>query len=341
MPDEIGSHSERMVSFVDLAPTILNAAGVEIPEYMQGQPFLGENVPESKDYAFVFRGRMDERYDLIHGVRSRKYLYLRNYYPEKIYGQHLEYLWRSRAIRDWEKLYKEGKLNDAQSAYWESKPYEELYDIENDPHNINNLAEEPEYADVLAELSQEMNKWIAETQPIDVLPEPLMYRINQETTLYDSIKGSDFPLMKVHEIARMSARAAKEDFETLYAYTKDENPVFAFWGIKAMFQYGDELKSSGLLDELKENLSHPELYIRNLTASVLVSLGEKQDFKQLILEGVNSDNGFNRLVALHLYEKLERDKEIDARIKERYENEIQYGVGTERNVYRSLFNIKQ
>jgi hypothetical protein len=134
---------------------------------------------------------------------------------------------------------------------------------------------------------------------------------------------------------------AKQDFETLYHYTKDENPVIAFWGIKAMFQYGDELKSSGLLDELKENLSHPELYIQNLTANVLLSLGEKQDFKQLILEGVNSDNGFNRLEALQLYEKLERDKDIDARIKERYENDIRYGAGNERNVYRTLYNINE
>ena len=339
MPDEMGSHSERMVSFVDLAPTILNAVGIDIPEYMQGQPFLGQNVPESKDHAFVFRGRMGERYDLMHGARSRQYLYIRNYYPERIYGQYLEYLWKSRAARDWEKLYKEGKLNEAQSAYWETKPYEELYDIVNDPHNINNLAEDPEYADVLAELSQETNKWIAETQPIDVLPEPLMHRINKETRLHDSIKGSDFPLMQVHEIARMSARAAKEDFETLYEYTKDENAVIAFWGIKAMFQYDAELKSSGLLEEFRKNLSHPELYIQNLTANVLLSLGEKQDYTQLILQGVNSDNGFERLEALQLYEKLERDEEIDVEIKDRYENEIQYGVGNERKVYRTLYGL--
>jgi N-sulfoglucosamine sulfohydrolase len=341
MPDEIGSHSERIVSFVDLASTILNAVGIEIPEHMQGRPFLGENVPESKDYAFVFRGRMGERYDLMHGVRSRKYLYIRNYYPERIYGQHLEYLWMSRAIRDWERLHREGKLNEFQSAYWETKPYEELYDIVNDPHNIQNLAENPEYADVLAALSHETDKWIAETQPIDVLPEPLMHSIDKATVLYDSVKGENFQLMEIHEVARMSARAAKQDFETLYHYTKDENPVIAFWGIKAMFQYGDELKSSGLLDELKENLSHTELYIQNLTANVLLSLGEKQDFKQLILEGVNSDNGFNRLEALQLYEKLERDKDIDARIKERYENDIRYGAGNERNVYRTLYNINE
>lgn len=340
MPEVIGSHSDRIVSFVDLAPTILNAVGIEIPEYMQGQPFMGENVPESKEYEFVFRGRIGERYDLMHGVRSKKYLYIRNYYPERIYGQYLEYLWMSRAVRDWVDLFREDKLNDVQSAYWKTKPYEELYDIVNDPHNINNLAEDSEYAEILAELSQETNKWIAETQPIDVLPEPLMYRIDKKTILYDSIKGGDFPLMKIHEVARMSARAAKEDFEVLFRYTKDENPVIAFWGIKAMFQYGDELKSSGLLEEFRENLSHPELYIQNLTANVLISLGEKQDFKQLILQGVNSDNGFNRLEALQLYEKVERDKDIDARIFERYENEIQNEVaGNEKQVYRTLYNI--
>ena len=314
MPDEIGSHSDRIVSFVDLAPTILNAVGLEIPEYMQGHPFLGEKVPESPDYAFMFRGRMDEKYDLMHAVRNREYRYIRNYYPERIYGQHLEYLWRSRAIRDWERLYKEGKLNEVQSAYWETKPYEELYDIVNDRYNINNLADDPQYADILAEFSKAADNWVAEIQPIDVLPEPMMISINSESVLYDSIKGGNYPLMKIHEVARMSARAAKEDFETLYAYTRDENPAIAFWGIKAMFQYSDELKSSGHLEEFKENLSHPELYIQNLTANVLLSLGEKMDFKQLILNGINSDNLFNRIEALQLYEKVDRDKDIDKNI---------------------------
>ena len=339
MPDKIGSHSHRLVSFVDLAPTILNAVGIEIPEYMQGKPFLGDTVPEPDDFKFIFRGRMGERYDLMHGARHNRYLYIRNYYPERIYGQYQEYSWMSRAVRDWEKLYLEGELNDAQSAYWETKPYEELYNVVNDPHNINNLAPDPEYADILRVLSYQTSKWIAETQPIDVLPEPLMYSIDKKTVLYDSVKGGNFPLMKIHEVAQMSARAAKPHFETLYAYTKDENPVIAFWGIKAMFQYEDELKSSGLMEEFKENLSHPELYIQNLTANVLLSLGEKQDFRQLILQGINSDNEFDRLEALKLYQKLERDRVIDTRIKERYENEIKYKEGIDKNVYRTLFSL--
>jgi len=320
MPDLIGSHSDRVVSFVDLAPSLLNLAGIKIPEYMQGQPFLGENVPESKDYAFSFRGRMDEKYDLMHSARNRQYRYIRNYYPERIYGQHLEYLWRSRAVRDWEQLNYINKLNEVQSAYWKTKPYEELYDIVKDPHNINNLATDPKYSKVLASMSKATDKWIAEIKPLDVFPEPMMVEIDKNSVLFDSIKGGNYPLMKIHKVARMSARAAEKDFKKLYAYTKDKNPVIAFWGIKAMFQYGNELRSSGLLDEIKKNLTHPELYIQNLTANLLISMGENPDCKEIIMKGINSGNAFNRLEALLLYESLDRNKDMDAAIKLKYES---------------------
>lgn len=339
LPEKIVTHSDRMVSFVDLAPTILNLAGIKIPDYMQGQPFLGENLPKPKDYAFMFRGRMDEKTDLMHAARNKQYRYIRNYYPERIYGQYLDYLWRNRAVREWDRMFYEGKLNDAQSAYWKTKPYEELYDIVTDPHNVNNLANNPKYAKVLTEMSDATDKWIAETQPIDVLPEPMMFEIDKKSALYDSIKGGKYPLMKLHEIARMSAKADRKDFKTLYANTKDKDPAIAFWGIKAMFQYKEELISAGLLDDFKKNLSHPELYIQNLTANVLVGFGEKMDFKKLILEGVNSNISLNRSEAMQLYMKLNRDEEIDKRIKERYETEKLDGPGNERNVYNKLYDI--
>lgn len=316
LPDAPGSYSDRIVSFVDLAPTILNMVGVKIPEYMQGQPFLGEDVPEPPDHTFMFRGRMDEQYDLMHAARNSQYRYIRNYYPERVYGQHLNYLWRSRAIREWERLYKKGELNDIQSAYWETKPYEELYDIVNDPHNINNLAGDPGYAEVLAELRKATNEWIEKVRPVDVIPEPMMQRINQESTLYDYLKGGNFPLMKVHEVARMSARGAEQDFETLYGYTRHENPAVAFWAIKGMFNFGDKLKAEGLIEELKENFEHPELFIQNITAQALIHIGEMHDLKPLILRGIESEFEFDRMEALQLYSLLPNDPEIDALIRE-------------------------
>ncbi len=318
MPDTIGKHSNRMVSFVDLAPTILNLAGINIPKHMQGQPFLGQNAPKSKEYTFGFRGRMDEKYDLMHSARNNQYRYIRNYYPERVYGQYIEYLWGSRAIRDWDSLNKVGKLNETQAAYWKTKPYEELYDISKDPHNVNNLAVDIKYAKVLNKMRNATNKWIAETKPLDVFPEPLMAEIDKKSTLWDSIKGTKYPLMKIHEVAQMSARASKNDFKKLFAYTNDKNPVIAFWAIKSMFQYGNELKESGQMSELRKNITHPALYIQNLTANVLLSLGENIDCKNLILNGLEADNVFNRIEALLLYERVKKDKDIDAAIKFRY-----------------------
>ncbi len=337
MPDEIGDYSDRIVSFVDLAPTILNALGLEIPEYMQGQPFLGEEVPESPKFAFMFRGRMDEAYDLMHAARDQNFRYIRNYYPERVYGQHLNFLWRSRALRNWEKLYKEGKLNDVQSAYWQTKPYEELYDIHKDPHNITNLAEDPEYAERLLKMREATNSWLENSKAVDVLPEPLMQQINKDTVIYDYIRMNDFPLLKIQEAARLSARAGKKDFTRLYKMTQDKNPVIAFWAIKSMAQYGEELKSSGKLEEFKEQLSHPESYIRMITANVLLDIGEKPGLKELIRNTLDSDNEFDRLEALHLYRRLERDKITDTKILNIYKDKEVAGWKYDRRVYDKIF----
>jgi N-sulfoglucosamine sulfohydrolase len=337
IPEKTGTHSNRLVSFVDLAPTILNLAGIKIPDYMQGQAFLGENVPKSKTYVFGFRGRMDERQDLMHSARNSRYRYIRNYYPERIYGQYLSYLWRSRALRDWEKQHKSGNLNAVQSAYWQSKPYEELYDVVNDPHNINNLANDHRYGNELAKLRKATDNWIAETRPLDVFPEPLMWEIDKKSPLWDSIKNTNYPLMKIHKVAQMSARGSKEDFKKLVAYANDKNPVIAFWGIKSMFRYENELKSAGLLNEIKKNLSHPELYIQNLTANLLLSLGEDIDCKEIVLRGLNSENDFNRLEALMLYQRLKRNKDIDTFIQLKYDKEFDKGDNYEQRVLREIY----
>ncbi|MGK7395400.1 MAG: sulfatase family protein, partial [Candidatus Cyclobacteriaceae bacterium M3_2C_046] len=144
-PAQPGSKTDRIVTFVDFAPTLLSLAGVPIPEHMQGKPFLGEQQTAPRDYGYNFRGRMDERFDLVRSVRDKEFRYIRNYMPHKIYGQHIAYLWRAPSMRSWEREYKKGNLNEIQSKFWGPKPVEELYDIKADPDNINNLADDPEY----------------------------------------------------------------------------------------------------------------------------------------------------------------------------------------------------
>ncbi len=147
-----GAEVERIISFVDLAPTLLSIADVPIPEYMQGSAFMGDQKTKAPQYAYMFRGRMDERYDMCRAVRDHKYRYIRNYMPYRIYGQHLEYLWRAPSVRSWEQAYLNGDCNKIQSVFWQTKPVEELYDTENDPWEVNNLVRDPAFKEVLVRM---------------------------------------------------------------------------------------------------------------------------------------------------------------------------------------------
>src|SRR5690606_32084162 len=148
-----GSKIGRIISFVDLAPTQLSIIGTPAPGFMQGKAFLGKfKQKEEPEFAFMFRDRMDERYDISRAVRSKKFRYIRNYMPYRIYGQRLEYLWRARSIRSWEETCLQGNCDEVQSIFWHPKPPEELYDTENDPWEVNNLAEDPAFKGVLEKM---------------------------------------------------------------------------------------------------------------------------------------------------------------------------------------------
>ncbi len=147
-----GGKSDRLVSFVDLAPTMLSLIGVKPPEWMQGHAFLGKFIAEPQPFLHGFRGRMDERLDLVRSVTDGRYVYVRNYMPHLIYGQHLNYMWQTPTTRVWEQLHKEGKLNAAQDKFWNPKPPEELFDLQSDPDEVKNLADSKEHEEIKTKL---------------------------------------------------------------------------------------------------------------------------------------------------------------------------------------------
>jgi arylsulfatase A-like enzyme len=155
-----GTVNEELVSFVDFGPTMLSLAGIEPPKYMQGQAFLGKYKKEPRQYIYGARDRMDSEYDMVRAVRDKNFKYLRNYKPELPFIQNIRY---RKQIPMMSVLYKYdslGLFEGVQKLWWRnSKPKEELYDIANDPYEFNNLANDPEYAEKLRELSTAMDNW--------------------------------------------------------------------------------------------------------------------------------------------------------------------------------------
>jgi uncharacterized sulfatase len=169
---EPGTVSDELVSLIDLAPTWMKIAGINPPEYMQGKDLLDSSLPE-RDYVFSARDRCDETDDRIRCVRSKKYKYIRNFYPDRPYTFFNAYKKNKYPVLTLLQVLKEqNKLTPEQEKFMaDYRPVEELYDLETDPYEVNNLAEKAGYQEILKEYRTRLDEWICQTKDKGQVPE--------------------------------------------------------------------------------------------------------------------------------------------------------------------------
>lgn len=300
-----GSKIDRLVSFVDLAPTLLSIAGINISDYYQGNAFLGSQKTEDPEYAFMFRGRMDERYDMSRAVRDSKYRYIRNYMPHRIYAQHLEYLWRAPSTRSWEQAYLSGNCNETQSVFWNSKPAEELYDTENDPWEVNNLATDPDYADIVNRMRTANREWMTRVKDAGFIPEADRVRRTGEMPVYDYIRTSGFDLETVIKAAETASFGNAENLTLFQSYLKNEESSIRYWGATGLLILGD--KAEPAKKELLISLNDSSPDVVSVAAEALYNLGETEAAKAALLEVLENPNEFARCQALNVIDCIEEN----------------------------------
>ncbi len=201
-----GAGTDRLVGFVDFAPTLLSIAGVKPPDWMQGHAFLGAFAAPPQRYQFGFRGRMDERYDLVRTVRNERFIYIRNFRPDLIYGQHLAYMFETPTTQVWKQLYDAGKLQPPQTFFWQTKPPEELYDLQNDRDEVRNLAGAAEHQAVLGELRQALREHLLSTRDVGFFPEAEMHRRAAGSTPYElGHDAAKYPFDRILAMAELAS----------------------------------------------------------------------------------------------------------------------------------------
>lgn len=175
-----GTVNDELVSLIDLAPTLLNLAGIKIPDVLQGRAFLGNQLTEPRKYVYGARDRMDERYDIIRAVRDKRYKYLRNYEPFKAYYQYMNTPEKGASMRELRRVHALGQLPAAAARFMaDHKPTEELYDLQQDPHEIHNLANSLEHQAILKRMREAHLEWVLQTRDLGLLPEPEIVRREQ------------------------------------------------------------------------------------------------------------------------------------------------------------------
>ncbi len=170
--EHAGKRVDDLISFVDFPPTMLSLAGVKIPDYMQGQAFWGDQKAEPREYIFAARDRMDGKYDIRRAVRNKRFKYIRNYKPETPYYLDIKFRKNLALMREVLRLRDEGKLQGPEKIWFSnSKPKEVLYDIIADPHELNNLADNPDYIDQVEKMRKVHEKWMEEIEDKGLMTE--------------------------------------------------------------------------------------------------------------------------------------------------------------------------
>jgi len=200
-PGQIGAgyFDDQLISFIDFAPSIFSITGTKIPEYVQGQAFSGINRSRNeRKYIHAAADRLDAQADMIRAVRDERYKYLLNFYPDTPYYLPVKYREQMAIMQELLRLNVIDSLDTFQSLWFrEEKVKEELFDTWEDPHELHNLANDPEYAGKLEELRLECTSWMESINDMGEIPEaeilenfwPGREQPVTETPTYEVING--------------------------------------------------------------------------------------------------------------------------------------------------------
>ena len=271
-PGAPGSWVEQPVSFVDLTATLLELCGVPVPANYEGQPFLGPRAV-AREEVFLFRGRMDERHDVVRAVRDRDHRYVRNYSPHRPWGQPYSYPFQVLpSMRSWHAAFLAGKCDPVQAAYWRAKPPEELYAVADDPHEIRNLAGRAEVAERQRALAAKLRAHLIATRDTGFIPEGMARRLAGSGDLITYARSPAYPVERVVDLANLAAARDPRHLAVLQASLADPHPVIRYWGAQGCLILG--AKAAPVREVLRDCLRDEWADVRVAAAEALGHLGD-------------------------------------------------------------------
>lgn len=254
------------VSCVDFPATVLSLADVRVPDHMDGVAFLGRRA-RARKVIFGQRSRMDERYDLQRTARDERYVYIRNYMPHRPYGQHMAYMWQQRGYQDWEQAHLDGTVTPAQETFWDEKASEELYDLQRDPDQLNNLVGQRRHEDELRRLRRQLDEHLVETNDNGFIPEGSPIEGHDE-----SRAPGVYPIRQVLRLAETAIERDPDNLDELVEELGNANEVMRFWAAQGVLMLGAAAQPAVVA--LRARLtSEPSPQVQVVLAEALARLG--------------------------------------------------------------------
>ncbi|TKG96894.1 sulfatase [Puteibacter caeruleilacunae] len=281
---EGGIVDTRLVSFVDFAPTILSLAGVEAPDFMQGKAFMGKYAKETPKYQFGFRSNQENyHYDPCRTVMDGRYKYIRNYVPHKPFCLRNLYQWGMPANQAWDNYVMSGKCDNKDWMLpFKPKSAEMLFDLENDPWELKNLAEDSFLQDKLKEFRGALKNHVRETKDLGFVVRGLR---KKPEGLYNWVRTEKFPLEELIAAAELAGIAEAKDKGKLLEMLKSPYPEIRYWGAVGFCTLGAQQKLNKCPKELIKAIDDDSDQVACAAAEAACYLGA-------------FDKGCNKLITL-------------------------------------------
>ena len=281
-----GSRAPGFVSFIDFGPTVLNLAEVKVPEQMDGIPFLGKGITavevDARDECYGYADRFDEKYEFIRSLRKGKYQYIRYFQPFLPDGLQNNYRYRMLAFTEWRDLYKDGKLTGSQLQFFQSKPVEQLFDAEADPHEINNLASDPRHANVLKDLRTRLATQMRALPDLSFYPESKLVSVMGDPVGFGQKHKAEIAQMAdIHDLAFLPFSAAEA---RLIAALESDNVWLRYSAAMTCSEIGAEATS---LAEKVIPLIHDNSLVVRIRAAEFLGLINTIDPQPILADIVN------------------------------------------------------
>ncbi|QCX40324.1 sulfatase [Aureibaculum algae] len=286
-PFQIGGTVDGFVSFIDLAPTVLNLAGVTIPKQLDGKPFLGKVITkkeiESRNTTYGYADRFDEKYDMVRSVRVGKYKYIRSYQPFNFDGLTNNYRYKQVAYQEWEALYEAGELIAIQKQFFKPRKAEMLFDVEADPFETKDLSSEASYKKILSELRNKLIVWEKGMPDLSFYPEfyliknafdnPVAFGQAHKKQIKDYRTTANWMLLDY----KKAAPKIKEGLQS-------KDPWKRYWSIIVCSSFADKAKS--FIPEIKMIEKNDTELINKVRAAEFLGLIKVKNPSKVMLDAL-------------------------------------------------------
>jgi arylsulfatase A-like enzyme len=305
-----GETVDRLVSFVDFAPTVLSLVNLDIPSYMQGIPFLGAKAGPARKHVFGARDRVDEVFELSRSIRDERWLLIENYMPHLSWMPPERYSDNADMRRQMKKLAAGGTLNPAQMTYASpSKPVIEFYDTQQDPHQIHNLAHQTEQSARIQGLSRMLHQWQRRTSDLGCFTEPMMWRrLESHATPWDfGRRESGNEVTQGWDAARMILQP--EGPTTALARVGDNLDVIRYGATLTL--HAHHPTNPEARKALQDRLGDSAPSVRIEAATAILETESSAQARQVLLGALQDPQVEVRLQAMRSFELLAPETKLD------------------------------